>query len=538
MSLVRLAILVAAVALPLFAASPAQALRSEFYGIGDGSIDEQDRQGMENANVHSERFLLKWRDMEPTRNNYDWEVKDHFIGGLAAHGIRPVPFVWGSPTWVNPSLAQPPTATTSNQQEWQQFLRDAVRRYGPGGTYWSTDFRQQFPGATPLPITTWQIWNEPNLKKFFSPGTTVQASAQKYATLLRLSDAAIASVDPSAMILLAGMPGQGDSTAWVFLSNIYKVQNVKNWFDGAAMHPYSCTVTQVGNEMKQFRNVMVANGDSATPIWVTEFAWGSGPEDQFCKNYGLTGQRDRLTQSFKLFLTNRKAWNLQRLFWFLWRDPPPGSPAYRLCSICGTAGLLRYNRTAKPALAAFKSFTMDSTPPVATISLGPAAGGFTNDRTPTFTFSSNEIGSTFICHYDANPFGTCNSPNTRATPLTDGVHTFYVKAVDAVGNESPIKSRSFTVDTVPPNTTITSGVANNGVTADHTPTFGYASSQAGSTFQCRFDAKPFVTCSGPGNTHTPAGALTSGGHSFEVKAKDKAGNVDPTPAKRTFTVAP
>ncbi len=115
--------------------------------------------------------------------------------------------------WSAP--AQPPTANATVKQEWQNFLRDAVARYGPNGTYWANEYTEQFPGATPLPVTSWQVWNEPNLKKYFSPGATVQASAQKYATLLQLSHDAIKAVDPSAMIVLAGMPGQGDSTAWV-----------------------------------------------------------------------------------------------------------------------------------------------------------------------------------------------------------------------------------------------------------------------------------------------------------------------------------
>ncbi len=239
-----------------------------------------------------------------------------------------------------------------------------------------------------------------------------------------------------------------------------------------------------------------------------------------------------------MFLAHRKAWNLQRLYWFLWRDPAADSPAVRLCSICGTAGLLRYNRTAKPAFA--PSGASRPRPPRRwrRSPRGRPAGSFTNDSTPTFRFASNEPGSTFSCRFDASPFAACASPFTRATPLTNGAHTFYVKAIDAPGNESTVKSRSFTVDTVPPQTTITSGVANGATTADHTPTFGFTSSQAGSTFQCRFDAKPFAACSGPGATHTPTTALTTGSHSFEVRATDKAKNLDPTAAKRTFTVNP
>ena len=534
----RLSVLLVALLVALLAASSAQGARSEFYGIGDGSIDERDRQGMESARVRSERFLLKWRDMEPARGSYRWSKRDFFIGGLAAHGIRPVPFVWGSPTWVNASLAQPPTDTLDHRQAWQAFLRAAVARYGPGGSYWRTDFRQQFPGATPLPITSWQIWNEPNLKKYFSPGATIQASAQKYATLLQLSHPAIRAVDPKANVVLAGMPSNGDTHAWTFLDYLYRVTGIKSSFEAAALHPYSCSVTGAQDGMQQFRAVMTRYADGTTPLWVTEFAWGSGPADQFCKNKGLMGQRDLLVRSFQMFLAHRREWNLQRLFWFLWRDPAPDSPARSLCSICGTSGLLNYNRTAKPAYSAFRSFTAETTPPVATITAGPPAGGFTNDPTPTFQFTSNEPGSTFLCRFDTGAFNACTSPQTRGTPLADGLHTFYVKAIDAPGNESVVKSRSFTVDTVAPQTTVTSGPASGSTTADHTPTFGFASSQTGSTFRCRFDTQPFAACSGPGNTHTPAANLATGLHSFEVRATDRAGNFDPTPAKRTFTINP
>ena len=55
---------------------------------------------------------------------------------------------------------------------------------------------------------------------------------------------------------------------------------------------------------------------------------------------------------------------------------------------------------------------------------------------------------------------------TRTAPLSDGTHTFYVKAIDAAGNESAIISRQFVTDTTPPQTTITGGPAAGSSTAD------------------------------------------------------------------------
>jgi hypothetical protein len=92
-----------------------------------------------------------------------------------------------------------------------------------------------------------------------------------------------------------------------------------------------------------------------------------------------------------------------------------------------------------------------------------------------------------------------------------------------------VASRSFTVDTVPPDTSITSGP---GTTNDPTPTFAFSSSQAGSGFSCKVDSGPYTPCSSP----KPTSRLADGSHTFYVRASDPAGNTDATPATRSFTV--
>ncbi len=169
-----------------------------------------------------------------------------------------------------------------------------MARYKPGGTYWANKYRQDFPDAGPaVPIQSWQIWNEPNLKKYFTPGATTQAAAQKYAQLLALSDTAIAARDPQAKVVLAGMPSvpdaNGSSNAWDFLDALYTVAGVKADFDVAALHPYGCNLDQTRTGISRFSASMKSHADGLTPLWLTEFAWGSGPPDQFCKNKGLSG---------------------------------------------------------------------------------------------------------------------------------------------------------------------------------------------------------------------------------------------------------
>src|SRR5262245_20028621 len=73
----------------------------------------------------------------------------------------------------------------------------------------------------------------------------------------------------------------------------------------------------------------------------------------------------------------------------------------------------------------------DTAPPDTTTMAGPPAFG--RDHTPTFTFTSNEPGSTFACSLDGGPFVPCSSPFTTGR-LSPRRHTLAVRATDAAGN--------------------------------------------------------------------------------------------------------
>ena len=194
----------------------------------------------------------------------------------------------------NGELTRPPLDSAADEQAWGDFLKAAVARYGPGGSYWANEYPSSIgTGATPLPVQSWQIWNEPNLKRFWAPAP----SSQRYGRLLRISHDAIKSQHPQAQIVLAGLFSEGDVKAWTFLGNLYGVPGVRNDFDVAALHPYGCTLDQTRQGIVNIRAAMTNHGDGVTPMWITEFAWGSGPpssDPRLCKDKGPTGQRNSL----------------------------------------------------------------------------------------------------------------------------------------------------------------------------------------------------------------------------------------------------
>jgi hypothetical protein len=336
----------------------------DFFGVNPGtSPDSRDFQEMASAGVETMRGGLRWSSVQPRPGAYDWNVTDATIGGLAAHGLGYLPILASTPSWVAGKPTTPPLASPRVKRAWERFLEAAVDRYGPDGSFWRPG-----PGggpspfhalcqcsADPVPISAWQVWNEPSLVNYF----TANPAVPSYAELLRISHDAIKGEDPHAQVVLAGVPGyptRSGLTAWQFLGKLFDQPGVDGKFDVVALHPYSRDVAELGLEIRKIRTVMRDNGDGAKPLWLTELGWGSAPPDQFELNKGVQGQKRLLNQSFTFLLRVHEKWHLDRVYWFEWRDPP--ASAHLPCGFCSSAGLLRNDRGRKPAYDAFTGFSL------------------------------------------------------------------------------------------------------------------------------------------------------------------------------------
>jgi hypothetical protein len=172
-------------------------------------------------------------------------------------------------------------------------------------------------------------------------------------------------------------------------------------------------------------------------------------------------------------------------------------------------------------------WTVDDTAPVANITSGPSTP--TNITSATFTFESNDPTATLECRLDGAPFTRCSSP-INYTGLVNGNHSVRVRAIDLAGNIGTIVLYTWTVDTTPPNTTITGNP--DAVTTSTEATFTFTATQTGSSFECYLDNTSFIACVSPVGYN----GFSPGPHNFKVRAIDSAGNVDPTPANFNWAI--
>jgi subtilisin family serine protease len=175
--------------------------------------------------------------------------------------------------------------------------------------------------------------------------------------------------------------------------------------------------------------------------------------------------------------------------------------------------------------SARRSWTVDTQPPGTVMNSGPPA--LTNQTSARFVFSAS--GTTFECKLDDTLWEACVSPKDYIL-LWDGPHYFEVKGTDDAGNTDPTPAAyEWTIDTVGPETII--GERPPAMTVVRTARFTFSSDDATAEFFCAVDGAAEAACTSPYDS-----VFAEGTHTFVVRARDAAGNFDPTPATHQWNV--
>lgn len=168
-------------------------------------------------------------------------------------------------------------------------------------------------------------------------------------------------------------------------------------------------------------------------------------------------------------------------------------------------------------------------PPTVTITKAPEA--LSRNRRPTIEFAANRPVA-FSCQVDGGASQPCSSPYGLPQALADGGHTVAVTGVDLAGRGGSALA-GFAIDTKRPRTRIAKHprklirTHRRNVRAR----FRFASNEPASAFVCKVDRGLLRFCK-PRSVFR----FTAGKHVVKVRASDRAGNVDVTPAVFRFRV--
>ncbi len=152
-----------------------------------------------------------------------------------------------------------------------------------------------------------------------------------------------------------------------------------------------------------------------------------------------------------------------------------------------------------------------------------------------FEFAGTPEGGSFECRLNAQTWQSCVSP-AQYDSLSAGQYGFEVRYVlDGVADATPASAQFEVVpppEPLPLDTLLSGGPAQGSTQATGNASFSFTGTPQSATFECQLDTAAFAACTSP----KVYANLANGAHTFRVRAKDAAGNVDDTPGVRQWTV--
>ena len=185
--------------------------------------------------VNHVRVEFPWRFIEPQRGVFDWSRVDLIVGAANAKGVPLLPVVVYSPAWVGAPASAP------TPDDFRAFMTALVGRYHTS-------------------IHDWELWNEPDLAKYWSDG--VQAYVEN---ILIPGYQGVKAADPDAQVVLGG-PSWADAD---WLGGIYTFGGGDN-FDIMSWHAYG-GVAAVLASAKTVQDILNAHHQSSKPLWLGEY---------------------------------------------------------------------------------------------------------------------------------------------------------------------------------------------------------------------------------------------------------------------------
>ena len=221
------------------------------------------------AEAHGVRLARSdafWEATEPVAprsgvHSYDWSFNDRIATGLATHGMQWLPIIDYTPVWARADPKQihgPPVL----DGEYAAYAAAFARRYGRGGEFWRIH-----PEVPYRPVTTYEIWNEPDSAPFWTPHPDPVAYADLYLAARR----AVHAVEPKAQVVVGGLVPDSSYVARMYAAR----PELRRLVDGIALHPYGADPDRVFGNVRELRATLRGLGQGRVPILVTEYGWQS-----------------------------------------------------------------------------------------------------------------------------------------------------------------------------------------------------------------------------------------------------------------------
>ncbi len=288
----------------------------------------EDLERIHDAGFGFVRFAIGWTEIEEELDHYEWQQTDALVARVRRAGLKMViPLLGGHPSYggfvlapqgnVDHDLVRTRAPMTPEAiQAYARFAAQVVLRYG------SEDI-------------VWEIWNEPDLARFWPP----KADVQHFSVLAEAACKTMRSVVPDAFIVgpsLGRIPDPQDNVGPAFLEGFLS-SGAAVCVDAITVHPYRHGDEQPEAVFKDYRRLfpLMIKHRVSKPLLNTEWGYtGTQVSEKKRADYAL---RTRLIDVM---------WGTRLSIWYEWkdsRDDPQDDE--------GHFGLVRADGSAKPAFS-------------------------------------------------------------------------------------------------------------------------------------------------------------------------------------------
>jgi hypothetical protein len=185
------------------------------------------------------RTDFSWSHIERKQGEWDFETHDRIVERQNQHHLRPLGLLLYDVAWARPAH--------QHMEAWLTYVEKTVTRYRDRVRYW-------------------EVWNEPNLLRFWE-----NPDGADYAALLKATYQKIKEIDPELTVVYAGVSG-------IPLSYIEKSleAGAAEAFDGLAFHPYRGKfnsmelIASYCTEIGDLKRLLAKYNAGDRELWITE----------------------------------------------------------------------------------------------------------------------------------------------------------------------------------------------------------------------------------------------------------------------------
>lgn len=200
------------------------------------------------------RLGVIWKDIEYQDGQYWWDSLDSRMAAVADAGLKPLLLIHQYPDWVEGFGV----IGSGAAEHYADFAETVAQRYGDQAD-------------------AYEIWNEPNLERFWP-----NPSPDAFGELLAAAGPRLQSADPGAEVISGGLAPATDDPGYsisgkTFMTRLFEI-GANQHVTAIGMHPYSFPERPSGgsdwnsfNQLYRLQDLMTAHGDGHKKIWLTEY---------------------------------------------------------------------------------------------------------------------------------------------------------------------------------------------------------------------------------------------------------------------------